>query len=52
MHMLASYGAPNHVDWVLAEATTEGLVALLSTLFWEIHPLVTNLLYLVRHNAR
>ena len=50
--MLASDGALSHVEWVSAEAATEGLTALLATLWWDTHPLVADLLSLTCHNAR
>ena len=50
--MLASDGVPTHVDWVLAEASTEVLTALLATLWQDTHPLVADLLSMVRHSTR
>ena len=52
MHMLASDGAPTHVDWVLAEAGMKGLTSLLSTLWQETQPLISDLLFMVWHNSR
>ena len=50
--MLASDGAPTHVDWVLAEAGMKGFTSLLSTLWQETQPLISDLLFMVWHNSR
>ena len=52
MYMLASDGVPTHVDWVLVEASMDVLTALLATLWQGNHPLVSDLLSLVRHSTR
>ena len=51
MHIIASEGAPTHVDWVSAEASTERIFVLLATLWQETLPLIAYLLSIVRHNA-
>ena len=47
IHMLASDGAPTHVDWLSTEAVTEGLTALSSNLWKYTQPLLAELLSLV-----
>ena len=52
MYMLALDGVPDQVDCVSDEAETEGITMLLYMLCRETHPLVDDLLYLVRYNTR
>ena len=53
LHLL-SVDTPPHLqlDWITAESRSEGLTNLLVILWSDLHPLSTDLLYLVRRNAR
>ena len=42
---------PRHVNWVTAESASEVLADLIAALWSYLHPLVTYLLSLVRHNS-
>ena len=46
------YLPPGQVDRVTEKSVSEGLTALLTTMCSELHLLVADLLYLIRHNAR
>ena len=47
-----NYPPPQHVDWVTVEAASKGLDDILSTLWYKMHPLVSDITSLVRHNTR
>ena len=49
--MLSSDGTPTHIDWVLAQAATDGLTAIIPTLWQDTQPLMTDLLSLVHHTS-
>ena len=50
MDMLVLYGTPANFDWVSTDTPTEGLTALLTTLWQETHIIMAKLLSLVRHS--
>ena len=49
--MFSLYRMPTHVDWVSTDISTEGLTALLTTVWQGTHLLMSELISLVRHNS-
>ena len=52
VQLISVNGTPGQLYWITEESVSEGLTALLVILWSELHLLSTDLLYLVRHNAR
>ena len=52
LHLLDVNSGPRQVNWVTVEVEVGGLAALLVTLWSETHPLLSDILSLMSHNAR
>ena len=50
--LLTIDSSPLQVDWVMTEEFSEGLTVLLDTLWSDTHPLVADIISLLRQNAR
>ena len=52
LHLLDVNSGPTQVNWVTVEVEVGGLAALLVSLWSETHPLLSDILSLMSHNAR